>query len=171
MTIEQSIHWIKTEGSRLAEPIPMHCTAMPPMRFMCSWSDEGASAAELAEFPYRIPSDLRDFWMLMRTALLFEDVEYGQWGLEIVDPSRALQLTEQYRTSRDRDADDGDLVVGRFLGDSDLLLIRCDPEADDYGAVLIASPLDQRRDWDRAGKSFATFLETYLRNAGKKFWS
>jgi hypothetical protein len=61
-------------------------------------------------------------------------------------------------------------VVGEFLGDSDLLLVRCDPAAEDYGSVLVALPLDDRSEWDQAASSIEAFLLSYARTHGEKFW-
>jgi hypothetical protein len=58
----------------------------------------------------------------------------------------------------------GDLVVGQFLGDQDLLI------ADDAGAVLVALPLDGRADWYRPARNIAAFLGQYVTANGAKFW-
>jgi hypothetical protein len=134
-------------------------------------SDRAATEAELSNLPFDCPRELRQFWTEVATARLFEDQEYGQWGLEILDPTRSLEVTARYGEERQRDSSHGDLVVGQFLGDSDLLIVRCDPVADDFGAVLVALPLDPRVDWDVAGSSFAVFLEKYVTSGGEKFWS
>jgi hypothetical protein len=62
-------------------------------------------------------------------------------------------------------------VIGKFLGDSDLLIVRCDAAAKDFEAVLIALPLDPRCDWYAVGTSFAAFLDEYVEKGGQKFWT
>ena len=144
---------------------------MPPMTFSCDFSSEGASPGEIDMIPHTCPPNLREFWSVARTARLFEDTEYGQWGLEILPPQRAVDMIAVRRTERQRDFIAGDLVIGEFLGDSDLLVIRCDESKSDFGEVLIASPIDPRSDWDRAAESFADFLDKYARSGGEKYWA
>jgi hypothetical protein len=79
-------------------------------------------------------------------------------------------LTEKFRAQRARDHAAGDLVVGRFLGDSDLLVVRCAPHAADYGRVVVALPLDPRGEWYEAAGSLEKFFERYEQAHGAKFW-
>lgn len=169
MTVRESVQLMKREGSRLAKPVPVE--GMPPMTFSCSFAPDAATRDELAALRCDCPSDLAEFWAVARTARLFEDQQYGQWGLEIVDPEHAADLTDRCQAKRGRDFSEGDLVVGKFLGDSDLLVIRCDSRATDFGSVLAAPPLDPRRDWYKVGESLASFLDNYIRSGGEKFWT
>jgi len=116
------------------------------------------------------PPDVMEFWSLFKSARLFEDHRFSQWGLVLVPPERAQVLTHQLRRDRARDVLPGDLVIGEFLGDSDLLVVRTDREAADYGSVLVVLPLDRRQDWFRVGASLTDFLRTYAAADGAKFW-
>ncbi len=167
--ISAIIDSIAREGSRLASPVPVD--GMPPMTFACSLSAHGASEAEIAALPSECPADLVEFWTIARGAKLFEDQQYGQWGLEILEPAQASAMTSLCSTKRARDFIKGDLVVGRFLGDSDLLVVRCEPGAADFGTVLVAPPIDPRRDWYSVASSLALFLENYVKAGGDKYWT
>jgi hypothetical protein len=101
---------------------------------------------------------------------LFEDRNYGQWGLILYEPQEAETVTAKFRIQRARDFAEGDLVIGEFLGDSDLLVIRCDPQERDYGRVMVALPLDPRSDWYSVAGNLEAFLEEYERAEGAKFW-
>jgi hypothetical protein len=169
MTVRESVELMRREGSRLAKPVPVE--GLPPMTSSCSFAIDAATREELAVLARDCPSDLAEFWAIARTARLFEDQEYGQWGLEILGPQLATKLTDQCRAKRGRDFAEGDLVVGKFLGDSDLLVIRCESGARDYGSVLVALPLDPRRDWYKVDGSFASFLGSYVRSGGEKYWT
>jgi hypothetical protein len=116
------------------------------------------------------PPDVLEFWRIFKSARLFEDRQFSQWGLVLVPPDRALELTERFRRIRAPDAVPGDLVVGEFLGDSELLFVRADPKASDHGAVLVALPLDRRPDWYRVAPSLPAFLRQYAHAEGAKFW-
>jgi hypothetical protein len=168
MKMRETIQLMKREGARLAEPIVL--PGAQAMTFGCSFSELAAPIEDLEILPGKVPVDLCEFWNEAESARLFVDQTYGQWGLEIFSPRQALVATEKFRSERGRDFVAGDLVVGRFLGDSDLLLVGCNPEVDDYGTVTIALPLDRRNDWYRPARRFADFLETYARSGGKKFW-
>ena len=116
------------------------------------------------------PSDLIDLWRTTQSATLFQDVEYGQWGLDLLSPGRSVAATIDFRSKRTKDFLDGDCVVGVFLGDSDLLLVRCDPLQKDYGSVLVALPIDQRQEWYHVATSLSDFLAGYIAARGGKFW-
>jgi len=120
--------------------------------------------------PSKIPGDLLEFWHLCDGATLFADNEYGQWGLEIWGSREAIKKTETAYYERPKEFNNGDLIIGRFIGDSDLLVIRCDKQKKDYGSILIALPIDQRKDWPVVATDFAAFLEMYSHYEGDKYW-
>src|SRR5262245_32130596 len=93
----------------------------------CSLALESASDAELSLVQHA-PECIRQFWQYSRSAILFEDVNYGQWGLRILDPHSAIEQTARLHKDRPQDVRDGDLVFGEFLGDLDRLVIRCAPQ-------------------------------------------
>jgi len=131
-----------------------------------------ASSIDLAEVSsdVALAPELLEFWQCANGASLFVDETYGQWGLRLWPAHVSLEETRTFAVNRSRDFRRGDLVIGEFLGDSDLLLVRCDPAADDYGSVVVALPLDDRGDWDRAAPSLDAFLLAYARTQGEKFW-
>lgn len=138
---------------------PLHCQF-----------DPGATNEEIAALDVAVPRELQDFWRESKSAQLFKDGQYGQWGLRILSPNEAREATRQFQQERPNDALEADLVVGTFFGDSDLVIIRCDKTSDDFGHVLIALPLDARSDWDFVGDDFKQFLDAYVAAQGGKFW-
>ena len=92
-----------------------------------------------------LPPDLRKLWSHVSGLRLFEDVTYGQWGLIIWTPDETIARHQQKVTEKQKDFLPRDLIIGEFLGDSELLAVRCDPEQQDFGTVLIALPLDRVR--------------------------
>ncbi len=117
-----------------------------------------------------LPEHLSEFWASAAGARLFVDEEYGQWGLVLFQPEEARTATDRLHLERQRDHRPGDLIVGEFRGDSDLVLIRCDPDADDFGSVLVVPPLDSRDDWVVAAANLLAFVETLESEQGQKFW-
>ncbi len=168
LSITDAIQLAKVQGGELSAPVLVD--KMPPMKFVCNFSSSGASEQELAQLPCLCPSDLLEFWHISSTARLFEDNTYGQWGLEIYTPTESLRATEQFFAARKKETRLGDLLIGRFLGDSDTLILRCDPSASDFRHVLVALPLDSRNEWYRVAESFTEFVDKFVRSAGKKFW-
>ena len=124
----------------------------------------------MENFYLKVPNDVKDFWSVSESAVLFKDVDYGQWGLEILSPEKAMLRSNVEKERRSTDYYDTDLVIGSFLGDSDLLIISCDENSKNYGTVLISLPLDRRSDWPVVGESFLAFLEKYAFSEGDKFW-
>jgi hypothetical protein len=167
--IPELIDLVREKGSQLAKSVAVE--GMPDMVFACSLSDEGVDTPPLAELHAVIPDELVTFWRIARCARLFEDKVYGQWGLEILDPDTALIATRKLRDRRFRDYVSGDLVMGRFIGDSDLLLIRCDPNSTDFGNLLVTNAIDPRHDWYRVAVTLSEFLEAYIKAGGDKTWT
>jgi hypothetical protein len=153
----------------------MHQGTTTEMTFACSMTPEGAAEYEIAQVRARlsdvdVPGDLATLWSQIRSARLFVDVEWGQWGLELLGPSEAIRETEEMRRDWSSDTMRGDLVVGRFLGDLDRLVVRCDRGSPDYGKILVALPLDHRNDWYAVTDSLASFVDIYAKSEGDKFW-
>lgn len=157
------------QGEFLPEPVRLD--GIRPMVFGHSLAEDGATSEELQETVQTLPEGIRRFWRLSRWARLFEDKTYGQWGLVILEPPAATATTQEFLKRRTSDSVCGDVIVGRFLGDSDLLLVRCDPSADDFGAVLVAAPIDPRPDWNVVARSFGEFLRLYVEAQGRKYWA
>jgi hypothetical protein len=117
-----------------------------------------------------LPPELIEFWSAADGGEFFADMEYGQWGLRIWDVESAVENTSRIKSERPESFIEGDLIVGEFLGDSDLLFVRCDRSAKDYGGVTVALPIDPRREWTKVGADFGDFLRAYIKAKGDKFW-
>lgn len=113
------------------------------------------------------PDELRELWSLTDGARLFEDIEYGQWGLILLGSEASERETKRAVADRS-DFRGADIVVGTFLGDLDLLVYSGseDPERQ----WRIAEPLDDRSDWIVLGPSLADFLMKYFAEVGQKYW-
>jgi hypothetical protein len=134
----------------------------------CSFASEPADTLE--QVPLNLPEDIREFWLTARSATLFKDRQFGQWGIEVLDPDEALRQTSRQMAARPSDFMSSDLVFARFFGDSDLVVIACDPEQSNFGSVTIALPIDRRPDWHVAARSFGEFLEKLVEAQGDKYW-
>lgn len=139
-----------------------------PFLLNCKFALEGAE--QLSAFPLNLPEDVLKFWQTTRHASLFKDHQYGQWGIQIQEPSQAALETSRQKSSRPKDFLDTDLVLARFFGDSDLVVINCDSDSPDFGSVIIATPLDHRCDWRVVALAFGEFLNCLTVAQGDKYW-
>ena len=142
------------DGSSAA-PFPLACAVVPPddpVDVVSSWVG------------YDLPGELSELWRASGGARLFEDLEYGQWGLILLSADASASRSALEASSRASDFGTDDIVIGEFLGDQELLVFS------QREGVLVALPLDGRADWFVAGSSLAAFLEDYLAAGGEKFW-
>lgn len=163
--IEELVTFLKTYWS-----MPQHATHKgEKTAFLLACSFENGVEIE-KEYPYKIPNDLEQFWRITQSAFLFKDIQYSQWGLEIFSSRLALINTEHERQNRLKDYEDNDLIIGRFIGDSDLLVVSCNTTDNSFGQVTISLPLDKRSEWPIVSDNFQAFLNTYVKLEGDKFW-
>ena len=164
--IEKLIHTIESIGivdsPDVSIPMPMHCQVLPPQ----PW-DKKAFEEPLG---ITLPLAIIHLWDRTSGLRLFEDVTYGQWGLIFWSPDRVITEQKKHIAQKREDFRPGDLIIGEFLGDSDLLVLRCDATAPDFGNVIIALPLDFREEWDIAANSLESFLSQLIAAQGDKFW-
>ncbi len=164
--IAKLIHTIKSIGTvdstDVSIPMPMHCQVLPPQ----PW-DKKAFEETLG---ITLPLAIRHLWNKTSGLRLFEDITYGQWGLILWSPAQVITEQEKRITQRKEDFRPGDLIVGEFLGDADLLVLRCDATSAEFGNVAIALPLDSREEWYIATHSLEGFLSQFIAAKGDKFW-
>lgn len=168
MTLNEIISLLKTEGRQLLAPIQVG--EMQPMVFDCVFAEHGACKSEASLISEFWPVHIKQFWGIAEWAKIFEDQTYGQSGLYLLKPSEALEESRNQMNERPQDLLAGDLIIGRFFGDSDLLLVRTDENKSDFGKILISLPLDPRDNWYNVADSFEQFLERFVKARGQKYW-
>ena len=104
-----------------------------------------------------------EMWTAFSSGSLMQDVTYGQSGLVVYAPERALTETSQ-RREFDLRMNDTDLVVGEFLGDADLLVV----QIGEIGALVSRGSTD-RQDWARFDDLKCLF-RAFLYCLGEKIW-
>jgi hypothetical protein len=164
--ITEMISFLKAEWGEPHEAT--HRGQKCPFLLACNFAAEPADGLE--QFPLSISEDVREFWRTTRSATLFKDQQYGQWGIEMLEPVQALSETSHQLEERPRDFITSDLVLARFFGDSDLVVLACNPEQPEFGSVTIALPVDRRADWPVVAKSFGEFLSRLIDAQGDKYW-
>jgi hypothetical protein len=140
-----------------------------PFRLRSSVSDPATPGeVDSAWEGFVVPAEARELWSECRSARLFEDADFGQWGLLLLAPDSSARRTAEERAARPADLRRDDVVVGAFLGDQELLVVA--PSEAGSRRVLIALPLDPRADWFGVGEDLGQFLEAYFLAGGDKFW-
>lgn len=140
-----------------------------PFRLVSSISPPASLDEIERSWPTRkVPEEVSGLWRASRAARLFEDLDYGQWGLALLDPQASKERTEAERTSRPQEFRPDDVIIGEFLGDQELLVFA--PSEVSVRRVLIALPLDPRSEWFGAAADLVQFLDGYFRAGGNKYW-
>lgn len=117
-----------------------------------------------------IPREYEQFLTLTNGGVLFVDEQYGQWGLRLYGAETIQVKNQEWFTSyRAKEFLFGDLIIGEFLGDSDLVILRCDDSQPDYGNIIISLPMDTRADWFYLN-DFYEFISIFIQSEGEKFW-
>lgn len=164
--VRQTIDLLRAEWTDPREAI--HRGEKCPFLLNCRFAFEPAEG--LSAFPLRLPKEVFQFWQIAKQAWLFKDDQYGQWGIEVLEPSYAVLETTRQRSARPKVVLDTDLVLARFCGDSDLVLVACNPASPEFGVVTIATPLDARNDWPIVARNFGEFLNHLAVSQGDKYW-
>jgi hypothetical protein len=119
---------------------------------------------------YDLPPDVMALWTAVGSGRLFEDGQFGQWGLSILTPAAAESEMATLRRTRPDDVLQGDLTVANLIGDAQAVVVRCDRLAADFGEVLVALPMDARRWWPLVGETLAAFISQFVAVGGEQFW-
>ena len=164
--IAKLIHTIKSIGTvdstDVSIPMPMHSQVLPPQPWDKKILEDSLSIT--------LPLTIINLWNQTSGLRLFEDITYGQWGLILWSPAQVISEQEKRLAQRKSDFRPGDLIIGEFLGDADLLILRGDATSPDFGNVMIALSLDSREEWDLAGLTLESFLNQLIAANGDKFW-
>lgn len=115
-----------------------------------------------------VPDEVRELWLTSRSARLLVEETYGASGLEILSPANSATSTSEWFGERE-DMREGDVLVGRFLGDADRLVFA--PSESGRRRLLVADPIDYRDNWYGAARTIAGFLIRYHESCGDAFWS
>lgn len=142
------------------------------VRFESSWTPP--LALDLSPFNALgivLPSDMLAMWSFVSSATLFRDVSFGQAGLELFRPDQALETTRLEEETRPAELRPGDLFIARFLGETDQLLVRCNPAESDFGSVLCVPSVYSRDCWLRVAASLEELLTCFADALGEKYWA
>ncbi|NJL55551.1 SMI1/KNR4 family protein [bacterium] len=118
-----------------------------------------------------IPPLLKAIWNLTSRFRIYEEVNFGQWGLISCSPAEIVEFNLRIKGLVPRFWVHGDLIVSEFRGDSHLLVLRADSAKEDYGQVIISESIYPREDWTTVAASLDDFLEKFLKSTDKYYWT
>ncbi|STZ07715.1 Uncharacterised protein [Moraxella caprae] len=152
---------------------PQYCN--DSFELLCVFGNEGLEIDLMKSVSklgiVNIPPNFLDFIKETNGAKLFYDKAYGQAGMDLYGTDVVYEKNLEWRNSYlSQDLLPTDLIIGEFLGDSDLVVLRCDKNSDDYGDIIILLPLDERKDWYFLDENFESFLRNFCNNEGVKYW-
>jgi hypothetical protein len=162
------------ERARREPPFADPKSLFPDKRYVCTVFDPipwDRSEVE-RELGVEIPPELAMLWDNCGGMILYEDNMHHQWGLGVrapPDPDLFILNREYHEDKADR-VIPGDLVFGRFWGDRERPLIRCDKRAPDYGRIVIVTEMGPREEWSTAAGSLEEFLVRFMDTHGSKYW-
>ena len=149
------------DGPGKTNPFRLGCVIGPPASeadILAAWPEPGS-----------VPAELRELWLAMSGACLFEDVEYGQWGWEVLGPrASAFRTAEGHRSYFSRNLRPDDVLFGEFIGDQEVLVYA--PSERASRRILVAIPLYERDEWPAAAGTVKAFLVRYREARGEKYW-
>lgn len=170
---ERDAESLLAEISQKKSFVPKYSNLSPPRVIQCSVSPsvEWNRSETESTLGMLLPKDLVELWNHASEVRLNEDIYYGQWGCVLWSP---LDLVERHHMHVGFRGEGnfrlGDLIIGEFLGDSDLVVQRCDRSCADFGSVVIALPMDSRDEWPVVAPSIWHFMSMYLHHPSHKFW-
>lgn len=136
----------------------------------------GASAPALEaaerELGISLPNSYKRFLRQNDGCVLYEDREFGQWGVQVYGTSHLAAENARLREENSDDWIASYLVFARMLGESDVLVIdlgRPTPQGEDY-VVLDGDANLLPVEWPVAARDFGTFIDHLVCAQGAKYW-
>jgi len=138
-----------------------------------SWS-EPLDAQKISTFEKEnsisLPVQYVNFLKISNGAVLFKDVEYEQWGCEILPLESIIAETEKAR-SQGWNLNSNWIVYAKWHGDCDLLLFDLNRYlGDEMGYILDGDRGYNTEEWDYIKGDFDTWLDRLIVAQGAKYW-
>ncbi len=150
--LELVARWGESDAAR---KVGLRCTIHEP-----------ATPREIDEaWKHGVNDEARALWLLCGEALLFEEPDYGQWGLHLLGPAASAARTAYEQAERPEDIRPSDVVIAEWLGDLELVVLAGTDEQ-----VLAAEPLDERSQWTKVAPNIATLLCNLVASDGERYW-
>lgn len=117
-----------------------------------------------------LPKDFKNFLKISNGAMLFKDIQYGQWGCKIYGLDEIIDISNQVK-SWGYELRPGWLVFATWLGDCDILLfdlIKSEAGINNY--IIDGEQGERVEDWINIKGSFEKWIDRLIVAQGAKYW-
>jgi len=133
-----------------------------------------ASEEEIKDFEsmnmFTLPMEYKEFLKITNGAVLFKDIQYGQWGCRIHGLSDLLEVTNAV-AEWGYDLPPSLIVFATWLGDTDLLLFDLEKCANGERRYIVdGSQGEKTTNWGLLNGSFSKWIDRVIVAQGAKYW-
>lgn len=114
-----------------------------------------------------LPNSYIEFIKITNGAMLFEEMQYGQWGCDIFSLQRMIDMTKEYR-EMGYELKSSQYVFAAWLGDSDVLIFDLEKLNDKY--IIDCSDCEPAEYYTPLKWGFDKWLDYLIVAQGTKFW-
>lgn len=125
-------------------------------------------------FGNRLPKDYVHFLSTISNgAVLFYDVQFGQWGFKIYGASELAEKQSLWQKIIPSNWDSHCIIFGELYGEANAMAFDLnDPTPDGQSmAILEANALDTVDNWPTASRSFHEWIDHLITAQGDKYWT
>lgn len=136
--------------------------------------NQPATDIEITEFEKKnsiqLPESYKEFLKISNGAILFKDMQYGQWGCKILGLEDLINVTKQV-AEWGYELKPSWLVYATWLGDIDLLIFDLDKYVENERSYIIDGEQGERvNDWCNIKGDFSNWLDRLIVSQGAKYW-
>ena len=118
----------------------------------------------------KLPISYINFLKMSNGALLFKDIQYGQWGCKILGLDELMDVTKQVSTWG-YDLKPGWIVFSTWLGDCDILVFDLNKSGNGVRNYIIDGEQGEKvDDWVNIKGDFAVWIDRLIVAQGAKYW-
>lgn len=123
-------------------------------------------------YGFELPPELIELWSACGGMRLFCDNLWCPGGLIVCAPTddSLHRVNADYLDRKSDRMWPGDFIVAEFRSDLELVLMRCDKTAPDFGSIVVVTEMGPREEWYKAALSLEEFLTRFMDAKGAKYW-
>jgi len=117
-----------------------------------------------------LPDGYKNFLKITNGAVIFKDIQYGQWGCRILGLDELIDISNQV-DSWGYELKPGWLVFATWLGDCDILVFDINKSKAGINNYIIDGEQGERvDDWVNIKGDFAKWIDRLIVSQGAKYW-